>query len=75
MIIYKMVTVFKTDVQSSETASFILNRLISEYPDFRINFDLEDCDNILRVEGQNIQINNIISSLQSLGHACEELPF
>lgn len=75
MILYKMVAVFKTDVQCPDKASFIVNRLLSDYPDFRINFDLEDCDHILRFEGQQIPINNIISSLKKLGHVCEELPF
>lgn len=70
-----MVTVFKTNVQCPDKASSIVNGLLCEFPAFRINFDLEDCDNILRVEGGNIQTNEIISSLKKLGHFCEEMPF
>lgn len=70
-----MVTVFKTNVQCPAKAVFIVNGLLSEYPAFRINFDLEDCDRILRVEGKHIEINGIIASLQNHGYLCEELPY
>lgn len=70
-----MVSVFKTNVQCPEKAVFILDGLLSEYPAFRINFDLEDCDRILRVEGNDVEINGIISSLKKRGYSCEELPY
>lgn len=37
------------------------------------NFDLEDCDNILRVESIHINPKAIISTFQRLGFICEEL--
>lgn len=37
------------------------------------NFDLEDCDHILRVEAFSLQASVIISSLRQAGYACEEL--
>lgn len=70
-----MVSVFKTNVQCPAKAVYIVNGLLSQFPDFRINFDLEDCDHILRVEGAEVQINGIISSLKNLGYFCEELPY
>lgn len=70
-----MVSVFKTNVKSSQEADLILNRLSDQYPDFRINFDLEDCDNILRIEGTGIKVINIVLGLEELGYYCEELPF
>lgn len=70
-----MVSVFKTNVQCPAKAVYIVNGLLSQYPDFRINFDLDDCDRILRIEGAEVQINRIISSLKNLGYFCEELPY
>ncbi|WP_316753192.1 hypothetical protein [Pedobacter gandavensis] len=71
----KMVSVFKTNVQCPEKAVAVVAGLSTEYPAFRINFDLEDCDNILRIEGIGIQINRIISSMENQGCFCEELPY
>lgn len=70
-----MVSVFKTNVQCPHKAVFIISGLLSAYPAFRINFDLEDCDRILRVEGSNIEVNDIIAKLEKNGYLCEELPY
>lgn len=37
------------------------------------NFDLEDCDHILRVEAIKIQASVIIQSLNQAGFICREL--
>lgn len=47
-----MIYVFKTSVDSQakfESASALLNQLL---PESQWNFDLEDCDNILRVDSE-----------------------
>lgn len=44
-----MVEVFCTSVTTIEKAKFLLEKLQQEFPYYEINFDLEDCDNILRV--------------------------
>jgi len=47
-----MIYVFKTSVDSKakfESASALLNELL---PESQWNFDLEDCDNILRVDSE-----------------------
>ncbi|KFF05069.1 hypothetical protein [Flavobacterium reichenbachii] len=54
-----MVYVFKTSVDSEsklESASEILYELL---PSTQWNFDLEDCDNILRIESE-IEITELI---------------
>lgn len=51
-----MVEVFKTSVQSVEEETLLLDKLQKEFSYYKINFDLEDCDNILRIES----IDNII---------------
>ena len=47
--------------------------LLKLSPKFKINFDLEDCDKILRVEAENIPITEIIAAIQKLGLTCELL--
>jgi len=48
-----IVEVFKTNVGNQHLAEKILSELNQLYPDYRINFDLEDCDKVLRIESQN----------------------
>ncbi|TDW47291.1 hypothetical protein EV144_105310 [Flavobacterium sp. 270] len=54
-----MVYVFKTSVDTKsklESAVIVLNNLL---PSIKWNFDLEDCDNILRIESE-IEITDLI---------------
>lgn len=37
------------------------------------NFDLEDCDHILRVETRSISASTILAALENAGYWCEEL--
>jgi len=44
-----MIEVFKTDVVNSFDAYRILRLLHTAFPGYSANFDLEDCDRILRI--------------------------
>lgn len=68
-----MVEIFKTNVQEHEQASLLVNILRQHFPLCRINFDLTDCDNILRVEGEIISSEKIISLLTLQGIECNIL--
>ncbi|HPH47072.1 MAG TPA: hypothetical protein PLJ60_21400 [Chryseolinea sp.] len=68
-----MVEVFRTNVQSSHVAQDIIANLLQYYPTAKINFDLEDCDKILRIESQHIVLENVIELLTSNGYTCEVL--
>lgn len=68
-----MVEVFKTNVTSSAEARLLLERLTNYYPLSKINFDLEDCDNILRIEDRNINPSHIIHVVTEMGYACDVL--
>ena len=70
-----MVEVFKTNITKQKQAKNIIKKLHQKFPDFKINFDLEDCDNILRVENPNGPTNNwLISKLiMSIGFYIEPL--
>lgn len=65
-----MVEVFKTNVQEAEKATILMGLLFQHFPDSNINFDLEDCDKILRVEGASIMVENIIGLIRANGCAC-----
>ena len=66
-----MVEIFKTNAQSTEQAIDLLSEIRLYFPELRVNFDLEDCDNILRVEGIKILKDKIIKILVSEGYFCE----
>lgn len=68
-----MVEVFKTNVSEVEKSNIIFQKLHKHFPENKINFDLEDCDKILRVEGNTILSEKIIEILKEEGHFCEIL--
>lgn len=51
-----MVEVFRTNVKSNKFAGQLLGVLHLRFPQLRFNFDLEDRDNILRVEAGDCRI-------------------
>ena len=68
------VLVFKTSVSKKKhikTVQPYLNKLMAQQDYW--NFDLEDCDNILRVETQALKAGFICETLQSQEFYCEEL--
>ncbi len=46
-----MVEVFKTDI-SKKRAATLVRSLSTQFPDYKINVDLADCDKVLRVESE-----------------------
>ena len=46
----RTVEIFATNVQEVSQAKDLVNILLKIFPEYLINFDLEDCDRILRVE-------------------------
>ena len=68
-----MIGVYKTNVGDPFQANAIRESLMDQYVDLRINFDLEDCDRILRVEGERFCEDEIIDSVNSLGFECSIL--
>lgn len=69
-----MVSVYKTNVNSQNQASFVVQTLREHFPDRVINFDLEDCDKILRIEGRENDPPSVIILLNQIGFYCDELP-
>jgi hypothetical protein len=70
-----MVEVFKTNVSDIDQAKFITSRIKKTFVTYHINFDLDDCDKILRVESQDgIQSTSLIELLRDFGIQAEVLP-
>jgi len=68
-----MVEVFKTNVQKKAESKMILSTLNETFPSLKVNFDLDDPDKILRVEGHDIKLKEIIHLTNSKGFECEIL--
>jgi hypothetical protein len=64
------VEVFKTTVDTPAHAQVLETRLQRLLPTCRITFDLEDCDNILRIAGHSICPTQVIACLVGAGYDC-----
>lgn len=48
--------------------------ILSEaFPSFKMNFDLSDCDKVLRVEGDQMETARIMILVKEYGFTCEVL--
>lgn len=71
-----MVEVYSTNVENQKQADFLLHQLLKVFPAYKINFDLEDCDNILRVESswETMEVLQVIALLKDFGFTAQVLP-
>ncbi|NER12455.1 hypothetical protein GWK08_03305 [Leptobacterium flavescens] len=66
------VLVFKTDLDLSK--EYVIRQLLSVFAEIEaVDFDFEDCDNILRVEALKDIAPEIEVLLNSKGFYCEEI--
>jgi len=68
-----MVEVFKTDVQEASQANKLVALLLQHFPGSKINFDLHDCDKVLRVEGKNFIAGKVAMIVKENGFTCTVL--
>jgi hypothetical protein len=66
-----MIEVFKTNIQNKTQTEEIERQIFKQFPSLKINFDLEDIDNVLRVEGNVFDSNEIINVLINNNFECE----
>ena len=64
-----MVEVFKTNVRTKRQAKIVVARIHKSFADLSANFDLEDCDKILRIKHlkEELQQSYLIKFLNVLG--------
>lgn len=69
-----MIYVFKTSVKTEKTVQQLTTELNLLLPEAKWNFDLDDCDNIFRVETAMEETKDLILTfLQKRNYFCEEL--
>jgi hypothetical protein len=71
-----MVEVFITDVKDHREAQLLLEQIHAAFTGYEANFDLEDCDRILRVLSitGRVESHRVIGLLKKLGCHAEVLP-
>jgi len=71
-----MVEVFKTNVVQRDQANGLLDLIHETFEGYRANFDLQDCDRILRIKSEDTPIDSttIISLLKNSGFEADVLP-
>jgi hypothetical protein len=70
-----MVEVFKTNVKDQDVADKLIDQIHETFIGYKANFDLQDCDNILRVKCMTgpVEPNLLICFLQQFGCNAEIL--
>jgi hypothetical protein len=67
------ILILKTSISTRNDFSDIDNYLSAHYDVDQCTIDLEDRDKVLRVIGSNLDLNEVISGVNSLGFECSEL--
>lgn len=69
-----MVEVFKTTVSDAYYAQLLVQRVHKRFPHYRANFDLTDCDRILRIEtAGKVDIPGVAQIIRTFGYQAEVL--
>jgi len=71
-----MIEVFRTNVNDQMNAAMIVSRIHQNFVLYEANFDLQDCDRILRVKSLFGEINShdIVNFVHTFGFHAEVLP-
>jgi hypothetical protein len=71
-----MIEVFKTDVNDRERARLVIDKIHEYFDHCNANFDLDDCDKILRVKGiqRETEVYEIIRLVKNFGYEAHILP-
>jgi len=71
-----MIEVFKTNVTQKDQANTLIEQIHKHFMDYKANFDLADCDRILRVKAISgmVQPSLLIRLLNDFGFYAEVLP-
>ena len=71
-----MIEVFKTNVRHPAHARLLVQQIHDHFPGYKANFDLDDCDRILRVQSGNgtVYSEPLIKMLGAFGCVAEVLP-
>lgn len=65
-----MIEVFKTNVTNPQQADELIGLLRNLLPGSSINFDLEDCDRVLRIDYESVDPAHVTGILAGRGFKC-----
>ncbi len=68
-----MIEVYKTNVRKVVHAKKIVSLLLQHFPGSNINFDLSDCDKVMKVAGENAEPAKVIQLVRLEGFECHIL--
>ena len=68
-----MIYVFRTSVKSKTQAKELSRHINNLLPNAKLNFDLDDCDKILRIDSEENIILPVMDLLNQHHFTCEEL--
>ena len=69
------VEVFRTNISHKRHADVVAHDIGAQMPGVVVNFDLDDCDKVLRVASAEMIDNDVVLALvKNLGFICEILP-
>jgi hypothetical protein len=76
MEMFYTIEVFRTDVKERNDATALVREIEERHPYLRANFDLDDCDRILRVMSNKgpVRPSLLIDLLKEFGFHAEILP-
>ncbi|WP_286862370.1 MULTISPECIES: methyltransferase type 11 [Sphingobacterium] len=71
----KRVEIFKTNVCKYREAQQIVTTLLGLFSAYKINFDLDDDENILRIESSqsDIDASRVMKQMFDWGYECERI--
>ncbi len=62
----RMIEVFKTNINCADKAKQLVEQIHQNFGFYRANFDLNDCDRILRIaSNRSIEVDNFIEWLEN----------
>ena len=71
-----MIEVFITNVVEKSEADLLVEQIENSFSDYKANFDLEDCDRILRIKSGSGEVDaaRVINYLSLFGYTISKLP-
>lgn len=68
-----VIEVFKTNVTDGTGACMLVTELEKQFPGYSVNFDLDDCDRVMRVvsEKGNVDATAVIDVVRASGYQAE----
>lgn len=68
-----MIGIFKTNISTQQDKHTVVTAIAGRFGSVACTVDLEDCDKVLRVVGHQLEEDQVISFVQSLGYHCSLL--